>query len=177
MLVLPLWPHISLWWDKRNDTTGGFTYQSRLIEAPDESAPPPKPIPQDNRLVLPTLQLDEEVHEGNGSWVLSEGLWRRPHTSTPDKGGNTVIVGHRFTYDDPSVFFHLDKINIGDKFPLYWEGIEYNYEVIDVKVVSALAVEVENQTEDPILTLYTCTPIWTSRDRLVIVSQLIEEPV
>lgn len=178
MLVLPLWPHVSLWWEKQNDTTEGFTYQTRLIERDEANAhtPPPEPIPQDNRLVLPTIRLDEAVHEGTGSWALNKGLWRRPHTNTPDQGGNTVIVGHRFTYDSPSVFFHLDKIKVGDKFPLYWDGVEYNYEVTEVKVVSPLAVEIENQTERSILTLYTCTPIWTSKNRLVIVSQLIEEP-
>lgn len=174
ILVLPLTPQLTLWWHKRNDKTGGYVYQTRLTEDPAVEEIQ-KPIPEGKRLVLPTIQLDEEVYEGAKFWTLSKGLWRRPNTSTPDKGGNTVIVGHRFTYNGPAQFYHLDKIKVGDKFPLYWEGVEYDYEVIDISVVSALALEVEAPTEDPILTLYTCTPLWSAKDRLVIKSRLIEE--
>lgn len=176
ILVLPVLPQVTLWWQKRNDKTEGYVYQTRLTEDPviEEGQ---KPIPEGKRLVLPSIQLDEEVHEGAKFWTLSKGLWRRPNTSTPDKGGNTVIVGHRFTYNGPAQFYHLDKIKVGDTFPLYWEGVEYDYEVVDIRVVSALALEVEAPTEDPILTLYTCTPLWSAKDRLVIKSRLLEEGI
>lgn len=174
ILVLPFVPQLTLWWQKRNDKTQGYVYQTRLTEDPAVEEVQ-APIPEGKRLVLPTIQLDEEVHEGEKFWTLSKGLWRRPNTSTPDRGGNTVIVGHRFTYNGPAQFYHLDKIQIGDKFPLYWEGVEYDYEVFDISVVSALEVSVESPTDDPILTIYTCTPLWSAKDRLVIKSRLLED--
>lgn len=174
ILVLPFVPQLTLWWQKRNDKTQGYVYQTRLTEDPAVEEVQ-APIPEGKRLVLPTIQLDEEVHEGEKFWTLSKGLWRRPNTSTPDRGGNTVIVGHRFTYNGPAQFYHLDKMQIGDKFPLYWEGVEYDYEVFDISVVSALEVSVESPTDDPILTIYTCTPLWSAKDRLVIKSRLLED--
>ena len=35
-------------------------------------------------------------------------------------------------------------------------------------VVEKTAVEIESPTEDDILTLYTCTPLWSSSKRLVV---------
>lgn len=172
ILLLPAIPYVQLWLGKMNDHTGGYVYQTKLTT--EESADR-KPIPKENRLVLPTIQLDQEIHEGESFETMSRGLWRRPNASTPDKGGNTVIVGHRFTYSDPAVLFHLDKIKIGDAFPVYWLGKEYDYQVSDIRVVSPLAVEVESPTADPLLTIYTCTPIWTGTDRLVVKASLTKE--
>lgn len=172
ILALPLLPQLELWWAKQTSTTGGYAYQTTL--KPEQSKPA-KPIPKENRLVLPTIRLDEEIHEGANFSTLKKGLWRRPHTSTPDKGGNTVIVGHRFTYGDPSVFYHLDKIKQGDRFPLYWQGREYVYQVDTITVVSPLDLEVEKNTAKPMLTLYTCTPLWSAKQRLVIRAGLVGE--
>lgn len=172
ILALPLIPYVQLWWDKTTDKTDGYVYTTKLVPNPPKET---KPIPKENRLVLPTIQLDEEVHEGAGFWTLNKGLWRRPHTSSPDQGGNTVIVGHRFTYDGPATFYHLDKIKPGDRFPMYWNGTEYNYEVSAVKVVSPLALEIEKNTAEPMLTIYTCTPLWSAKERLVIQAKLIED--
>lgn len=172
ILVLPLLPHISLWINKKTDKTQGYVYETKLVAAPSTAA---KPIPKENRLVLPTIQLDAEIYEGKGFWTLNKGVWRKPYTSTPDKGGNTVLVGHRFSYSKPSVFFHLDKIKEGDRFPLYWNGQEYNYEVSSIQIVSPLALEVEKNTDEPVLTIYTCTPVWTAKQRLVIQAKLIKD--
>lgn len=171
ILILPVFPYVQLWLSGLTDKTEGYVYQTNLTEQREGQ----KPIPKENRLVLPGIHLDEEIHEGADHSTLQKGLWRRPHTSTPDKGGNTVIVGHRFTYNDPAVLFHLDKVKTGDTFPLYWEGKEYNYKVADIEVVSPLAVEIENQTKEPLLTIYTCTPVWTGTERLVIKAEPIGE--
>lgn len=178
ILLLPLLPIVRLWIEKRADKTGGYVYQSALQTKPD-AAHVAKPMPKDNRLVLPTIQVDQEILEGESFRTLEKGLWRKPSTSTPDKGGNTVLLAHRFTYrtTDQGVFYHLDKIKVGDKFPVYWQGKEYDYEVREIKVVSPLAIEVEQNTEEPILTMYTCTPIWSPTQRLVVIAHLLpEEP-
>ena len=100
-----------------------------------------------------------------------------PHTSTPDKGGNTVLVGHRFTYKNPEgVFYHLDKVQLGDAITLHWQGNAYDYEVAEIKVVPANEISVEDNTAEPQLTIYTCTPLWSVKNRLVIIAKPLEEP-
>jgi len=126
-------------------------------------------MPAENTLVVPGIRMQEIIYDGSSAATLSKGVWRRPHTSTPNAGSNTVLVGHRFTYTQPQgVFYSLDKIAPGDDIFLYWEQTKYHYKVQEVFVVKPTAVEVESATDEDVLTLYTCTPLWSGRDRLVI---------
>jgi len=124
-----------------------------------------------NRLIMPSILLDQQVFDGPGADTLKKGLWHRPGTSTPDKGSNTVIAGHRLTYTNPrGVLYHLDKVKPGDPIGLSWEGKNYVYTVTDVIVVPPNATEIEAPTVNPQLTIYTCTPLWLPKDRLVVVA-------
>lgn len=169
IIIMPVVPQIQFWLKQRS---GGMS--NTVVYSADDKAGS-KPIPKDNRLVIPQMALDATVNEGKYANTLKHGLWRRPNTSTPDKGGNTVIVGHRFTYSSPAIFYHLDKIKVNDELSLFWEEKEYRYKIQEIKTVEPSAVEVEDNTEEPTLTLYTCTPLWTSKHRLVIVAKLIED--
>ena len=127
-----------------------------------------------NYLLIPSAVIDSPILEGINEYTVNNGPWRRPYTSTPDKGSNTVIVGHRFTYS-PSVkdsFYNLDKVDIGDDIVVYWRGARYHYVVSEVKTVEPTAVEIEAPTTDSRLTLYTCTPLWSSSQRLVVTALL-----
>lgn len=179
ILASPLLPILSLWWAQRTDKTGGHMYQTQLVSADTPEVKPEdlKPIPKENRLVIPSLQLDQEIYEGDYANTLEKGVWRKPYTSTPDRGGNTVLAGHRFNYSKPSVFYHLDKVKEGERFSLYWNGQEYVYEVSSIQVVSPLALEVEKSSDEPLLTIYTCTPVWSSKQRLVIQANPVKDPL
>ena len=122
-----------------------------------------------------SLGMEETINEGNSIATLRKGVWRLPHTSTPDKGGNTVLVGHRFTYSGQAVFYHLDKVKQGDRITIVWKGKLYSYEVKTIKVVPPTEVSVEANTKEPMLTIYTCTPLLTAKDRLVIQATPIGE--
>ncbi len=127
-----------------------------------------------NHLVIPRLRLDKPIFDDPDPAALDKGIWRRPHTSTPDNGSNTVLSGHRWLYDNPSsaVFYNLDKIQQGDKLVAVWNEKIYIYTVDDIKIVPPTAVEVEDPTTESRLTVYTCTPLWTATDRLVISAKL-----
>lgn len=129
---------------------------------------------RENTLIIPKIRVFGEVNEGEDESILSQGIWRRPNSSTPDQGSNTVVVAHRFLYTKgPNTFYHLDKIAVGDELSLAWEGEIYNYRVREIKEVEPTAIEVEAPTEEPILTLYTCTPLWTAEKRLVVIAELL----
>lgn len=126
-------------------------------------------IPMENTLVIPQIGVDGSVVEGTSIDVLKSGFWHRPNTSTPAKGGNTVIIGHRFLYKTgPKTFYGLDRLNEGDEFALFWEGKEYIYRVFEKKVIEPTEMSIEANTDEPMLTLYTCTPLWTAKQRLVV---------
>lgn len=129
---------------------------------------------QENRLTINAIGVNGQIHEGDNQALLKEGIWRLPWTGTPAAGGNTVIVAHRFLKTSgPETFYHLDKLKNGDRVTLRWQGMLYEYEVFSSEVVSASATEIEYPTSDSILTLYTCTPLWSSKDRLVVRAKLL----
>lgn len=124
-----------------------------------------------NTLIMPTALFNEPVFEGPDARTLRNGVWHRPASSTPDKGGNTVFAGHRFTYTDPEgSFYHLDKLKIGDPLGLVWEDHLYRYTVQQVRVVGPNETAIEAPTVQPQLTLYTCTPLTLPKDRLVVIA-------
>lgn len=166
ILATPFVPELLFWWRTKSG-------QPALVRA--ENTGNKVSYPNENTLVIPSLGLQELVHEGPGEAVLAQGVWRRPHTSTPDKSGNTVMAGHRFTYSEPAVFYHLDKIKIGDEIIIYWESQKYTYKVSNISEVTPDAARVEGQTGENKLTLYTCTPLWTSKNRLVVEARLLED--
>jgi sortase (surface protein transpeptidase) len=51
---------------------------------------------QINTLQVASMRVDSRIWEGATTATLSNGLWRIPGSSTPDKGGNTVIAAHRW---------------------------------------------------------------------------------
>lgn len=142
-----------------------------MLEAKVHAGAQLQAISDQNRLVIPSLLFDQQIHEGQDAAALRNGLWRRPLTSTPAQGGNTVIVGHRMTYSNPrGTLYHLNKVQVGDSIGITWEGKNFAYTVREVKVVTSAATEIEEPTEKAQLTIYTCTPLWLPRDRLVVIA-------
>lgn len=135
-----------------------------------------KPIPPGNRLVIPSIGTDMDIMEGKDQKVLDRGgIWHIPDTSSPDKQGNTVLSGHRWQYLPPSsrTLYLLDKVKIGEPIIVYWQGKEYDYRVTDRKIVTPDQTEILNNTTEPQLTIYTCTPLFSTKQRLVLIASLI----
>ncbi len=173
ILVAPYWPKIIFIFKDKSasapyaGTLRGDTVKTGVV----------KPTPKENRIVIPTALIDQPVLEGNGLWVIDKGgAWRKDlHVISPKEVGNTVIVAHRFTYQKPdSGFYNLDKVKVGDKLAIYWEGEELIYIVTETKTVPESAVEIEGNTYGRTLTLYTCTPIITAENRLVVIAKPVE---
>ncbi len=170
IISIPVLPRVSYWWSEH------FSHTSQRLEANVAASPKTAgspEAPKDNRLIVPSMQLDAGVFEGKTATALRQGIWHRPFTSTPDKGGNTVLAGHRFTYTEPKgIFYYLDKVTIGERIALYWQGTKYVYKVAEIKVVPPTEISVENPSSDNRLTLYTCTPLWSPKQRLVVIAIL-----
>lgn len=133
------------------------------------------PPPQENRIVIPGISLNERIIESsNIEAITGGGTWRRPNSSIPTEDNNTVIVGHRYFGNNVSTFYHLDKVKVGHLIAVYWQGQEFLYEVTETKVVDPSTVDIEAPTTEKQLTLYTCTPIWTAKNRLVVIAKQVD---
>lgn len=138
-----------------------------------------KPIPADNRIVIPSAFINEPILEGDHLGIIDKGgSWYKPlWTKSPKDIGNTVLLGHRFTYKNPNsgAFYNLDKVNVGDTLAIYWQGEELIYKITEKRVLPPTAVEVEENTHDRRLTIYTCTPLITAKNRLVLTAVPVED--
>jgi LPXTG-site transpeptidase (sortase) family protein len=169
--LAPVLPEATWWWHHL------WSRDNQAIVQVLKNDKPSKPIPKDNRLVVPRLDMNELINTGTSMYAeLAKGVWLIPNTSTPDKGSNTVMAGHRFTYTNPrGVFYYLDKLQLDDRVTVDWQGKEYTYKVAAIKVVPPTEVSVQDGTPNSMVTLYTCTPLWSPHDRLVVQANLVGE--
>lgn len=170
IIALPVLPGVFYWWQTRDGKqTANLQHKVHALADKRDSS---VERPTENRLIAPSMALDQQVFEGKTAKTLNSGLWHRPYSSTPDKGGNTVFVGHRLTYTNPrGTLYHLDKVHTGDEIGVWWNGKMYTYTVTETKTVKATETAIENPTDKPRLTIYTCTPLWLPKDRLVVVAE------
>lgn len=134
------------------------------------------------RINIDTINIAGEIVQGESSLRMNDGFWHFPTTSFPGEKGNSVIIGHRFLHLPPrkDTFFNLEDIKIGESIvvsqntnpnnPLEEEHL--NYVVTETKIVEANDVSVIQQSDDYRLTLITCTPLWTSEKRFVVIAKL-----
>jgi len=126
-------------------------------------------------LIIPSIGVEIPIVLGQDDSALEKGAWLLPCGSTPDSEGNTALAAHRFKYKPPhkETFYLLDKVKSGDSFYVYWQGKKYTYIVTSSNVVEPKAIEVLNQTKKSIVTLITCTPLFSDKNRLVVVGELV----
>lgn len=163
VILAPLWPRVAY----------QIQDEPPLVAQAEGKNKGPEKIPKENTIVIPSMKLQQEIYDG-GEWMLSKGIWHTPGTGDPVSGGNMVMAGHRFTYGGPAVLYHMDKVQKGDKIIIYWKQKKYEYEVKNILVVPPTQAEIQDQTKDPLLTIYTCTPLVTAANRLVIQAKPME---
>jgi sortase A len=127
------------------------------------------------RLEIPRLRVDVVVVEGVTSDALRAGAGHYPGTAQPGHAGNVALAGHRTTYGAP--FRDLDKLVIGDEIVLSSGAERHLYRVTARPyVVGASDWSVVAPTPTATLTLTTCHPKGTARQRLVVRAALASEP-
>jgi sortase A len=130
-------------------------------------------------IAIPKIGLDQVVIEGVGVDELKEAVGHYPDTKVPGQKGNAALAGHRTTYGAP--FNKLDDLVAGDEITFTTLAGTFRYLVSEKKIVTPEAVEVLDPTPDNRLTLTTCHPMYSAKQRLIIVAILqgppIDEPV
>lgn len=99
--------------------------------------------------------------------------------SRPGEIGNTPISGHSSNDvfekgDYKFIFAQLDRLESGDLIYADYKGVRYTYSVTKKEVVWPNEWEkLVYPTTKPIMTLITCTPIGTTRQRLLVTAEQI----
>jgi sortase A len=122
---------------------------------------------------IPDIGVTKYVVAGVQTADLKKGPGHYPGTPFPGELGNASIAGHRTTYGEP--FRHLDDLNIGDPIIITdLMGRTFTYLVSNQQIVGATDSWVVATTEPTkaILTLTTCHPEFSAKQRLIISAEL-----
>ena len=136
----------------------------------------------ENRLYIPKIDVNLPYATGSETVMEQGAWWRRPDNGNPADGGNFVLSAHRFIMGltpqqtlRKSPFYNIDKLEIGDKISIDYSGKRYKYTISKIFAVAPDAVEIEQRTDRPQLTLYSCTLGGSADGREVIVAKPISQ--
>lgn len=129
------------------------------------------------RLSIPRLEVDQIVVAGVGTSELKMGPGHFPGTPLPGRSGNAALAGHRTSYGAP--FGDLDRLEPGDEILLTTLEGEFRYAVEDSFIVAPSDTYVVDTLEPnrATLTLVTCHPKYSTRERLIISAGLLGDPI
>ena len=125
------------------------------------------------RIQIPRIGVDVVVVEGTTASALRAGAGHYPSTPLPCEVGNVAIAGHRTTYGRP--FHDLDQLEPGDRIILETPVGECTYELdFEPFIVAPTQVGVvANTPEEARLTLTTCHPKGSARQRLIVTAKMV----
>lgn len=170
--------------------SASFPPSSALSELPGGSTPPepapaalgvrlqavaaipiPTPGPRSpTRIVIPDINLDWPVVEGDGWEELKQGVGHRVGSVNPGERGNLVLSGHNDVFGEP--FRDLEKMQVGQPVMVYAGAGTFRYIIKAKRVVAPTDMSVLESSRNPIVTLITCTPYRVDTQRLVLIGEL-----
>lgn len=137
------------------------------------------------RIVMPSLDVDTVVVEGTSPAALRAGAGHYPNTPLPGEPGNVAIAGHRTTYGRP--FNGLDLLAPGEELLLITPLEVHTYRVVAAPadaarpcpngacwIITPTQWEVVAPMPGSMLTLTTCHPKGSARERLVVRAELVD---
>lgn len=99
--------------------------------------------------------------------------------SKPGQVGNTVLSGHSSndwleSGDNKFVFARLEQLQLGDMIYLHYNTTRYSYTITKREIVKPTEInKLVYETDRPVLTLITCTPLGTSEKRLLLTADQV----
>jgi sortase A len=151
--------------------------ESRAARAPvagttTTTAPPVPPAEGDGLglIHIPKIGLDRAIVQGVAVPDLRKGPGHYPDSPMPGQLGNAAIAGHRTTYGAP--FNRIDELAPGDEITIVTVSGTFHYTVTGQLIVSPKQTEVLDPTPNATLTLTTCNPKYSARERLVVKARL-----
>ncbi len=145
-------------------------------------------VTPDPKLIIPKINVDVPVAYDIGNDYASQmaamakgvAWFGVPGASShPGEIGNTVIAGHSSNDlleqgDYKFIFAQLDKLEAGDTIYANYHSIRYTYVVTGKTVVSPTNVAaLIYPTTKPVMTLLTCTPVGTAKNRLLVTAEQV----
>ena len=122
------------------------------------------------RIEIPKIGVDKIVVAGTSVEDLKKGPGLYVGTPLPGHLGNTSIAGHRTTFGAP--FYRVNELAPGDTIRITTVQGVFVYKVTTQLIVEPTNVGVIAPTTDAQLTLTSCNPRYSAKQRIVIKARL-----
>ena len=178
LIFAPVYPIVKYYFQNRLAPANGqvFASAAATIRLANEIIKQPPKNEYANRLVIAKIGVNAPIIKSlNADYALSRGIWLSAANSSPGENGNAVMSGHRFKYLPPNnlTLYLLDKLKKGDIISAYWNKKVFHYQVTESKIVEPTNLSILEQTKKPIITLYTCEPVFSQKNSLVVIAELM----
>ncbi len=120
------------------------------------------------------IGVDEVIFEGVDRQTLKKGPGHMEGTPLPGQPGNAVLSGHRTTHGRP--FFDFDLLEVGDRIVVETAIGVHAYEIREILIVEPTDVWVTDDRPGAWLTLTTCEPKFSARQRLIVFAEMVSGP-
>ena len=124
---------------------------------------------------IPKIGVNKTVVQGVSLDQLKRGPGHYPESPLPGQKGNVGIAGHRTTYGAP--FHDIDGLDIGDEIVITTLQGTFRYKVDSKLIVAPSDVSVLADKGDNRVTLTSCHPRFSARQRIVVSGVLEGRPV
>ncbi|CAB4646522.1 unannotated protein [freshwater metagenome] len=118
------------------------------------------------RLIIPRLSVNEKMYVGISDREFDIGVGKWPGTPRAGEMGNLVIGGHRTSGTRP--FYNVDKLRRGDIIIVVEGKKRVRYKVTNKMIVKPTAMWITKQSTDATLTLFSCHPKGSTKQRYII---------
>jgi sortase A len=148
---------------------GLFAADATTLLTPEDVPDPSvrRPIQLIGSIHIPKIGLDTDLRDQITQESIDLGPSHWPGTAAPGGFGNAVIGGHRSSHSAP--FHDLGVLTTGDSIILIDTlGRPFTYKVTEMFVVNPDAMWITEQSPGHTLTIFTCHPIGSSAQRLVV---------
>ncbi len=128
------------------------------------------------RINIPKINVKLPIYHGTSDEVLANGIGHLQTSSLPIGGKNTraILSGHR-GMAEADMFTRLDELEVGDLIFIEVLNEKLAYAVTDTQVILPEETEtLDIVAGEDMLTLVTCTPIYTNTHRLVVNAKRID---
>ncbi|MDR2063428.1 MAG: class D sortase [Candidatus Nomurabacteria bacterium] len=142
----------------------------------------------DPKLIIPKINVEVPIIFNVGSDQASQAVAMKNGVahfpvpgadSMPGQIGNFSVSGHSsndvFSNGQYKfIFSRLEKLEEGDTVYVNYDSVRYTYKIVRKEVVTPTDVaKLVYPTDKPMLTLITCTPVGTAKNRLLVTGEQI----
>lgn len=126
-------------------------------------------------ITISKLKLELPILEGATQSNMKNAAAHVTGTATLGEAGNAAIAAHR-AHKTGRLFNRLNELTYGDEIIIKTDGRELIYRVDQISIVEPTDVSVlEGDSDEQIITLITCDPLYEATHRLIVQAELVSD--